>query len=299
MKERRFRRHSEENKTMAKDRLIRIAHGSFGRVTLHLIQGPLVAHAHAEFHLVFKLGGADATFKADGELMTLTDDTALMINPWITHAKPENSDEPSLLLALLLEPSWLGSTLGIANAATGLRFRQRLGSIGEEASTVIEALATLLAQYAPDSDMTDCETLIARLVRAVGESHLQQRNLTEVLASSRPLDFRVKRAADYIRQHASDNPNIEQIASAVGMSRSRLFDQFKACMGVSPQQYLDWVRLTIATRLLAEPRQTIGDVSHQLGFSAQSHFTRFFVQHLGLSPTEFRRNGTLAGVGLD
>jgi AraC-like DNA-binding protein len=89
------------------------------------------------------------------------------------------------------------------------------------------------------------------------------------------------------------------VASAVGMSRSRLFHQFKACMGISPQQYLDWIRIGIATQLLAERHATIGDVAHQLGFSAQGHFTRFFVQHLGLSPSEFRRTGIPGSAAAD
>ncbi|KJK22731.1 transcriptional regulator [Burkholderiaceae bacterium 16] len=279
---------------MTKDRLIRIVRGNFGRATLHLIEGALVSHAHAEFHLIFKLGGADATFIADGETVRVRDDSALAFNPWVPHLKLDSDGEPSLLLALLLEPEWLGNVMGVSNPASGCHFCSASVAIGEKTAADLQWLATLMAQHSTDDNADDVEVVLASLVQGVAQNHLRQRNMTEILANSRPLDFRVRRAAEYIRQHASENPNVEHVAAAVGMSRSRLFDQFKACMGVSPQQYLDWVRVRHATRLLAQPGVTVGQVSHQLGFSAQSHFTRFFVQHLGLSPTEFRRNGALA-----
>lgn len=275
---------------MARDRQIRIALGSFGRATLHLTAGPLVAHAHAEFHLIFKLGGADACFKVDGEQHRLSDGCALLINPWATHAKLPQEGEPSLLLALLLEPQWLGDTLAADHPAVGLRFPQALVRMDARTAAALAALAGSLAHDAGDGP-ADCEAPIAELVRQVAARHVQRRSMTEVLASARPLDYRIKRAAEYIRAHVWENPSVETVAGAVGMSRSRLFDQFKACMGISPQQYLDWVRVSIATRLLAEQQASISDVAHQLGFSAQGHFTRFFVQHLGLSPSEFRRVG--------
>ncbi|EHP44304.1 transcriptional regulator [Cupriavidus basilensis OR16] len=279
---------------MTKDRLIRIARGRYGRATLHLIDGALVSHAHAEFHLIFKLGGADASFVADGQTVRVLDGSALAFNPWVSHSKLDSGGDPSLLLALLLEPEWLGNATGVTNPASGCHFCSASVPVSEKTATDLQWLATLMAQQGTEDGADGIEAVLASLVQGVAQNHLRQRNMTEILANSRPLDFRVRRAADYIRQHAAENPNVEHVAAAVGISRSRLFDQFKACMGVSPQQYLDWVRVRQATRLLAQPGVSVGDVSHQLGFSAQSHFTRFFVQHLGLSPTEFRRNGALA-----
>lgn len=287
---------------MAKDRHIRIVHGSFGRATLHRISGPLVAHAHAEFHLIYKLGGTDAMFKIDGQETTLTDNSALLINPWSTHAKCAQEGSPSLLLALLLDPEWLGRALGVDNPAGGLRFSDTLVRMDAESVASLTALGACLARDLTDdagAGAADCEAAVAELARRVSAHHLQQRSMNEVLACTRPLDYRIKRATEYIRIHAGENPNVDMVASAVGMSRSRLFHQFKACMGISPQQYLDWIRIGIATRLLAERHATVGDVAHQLGFSAQGHFTRFFVQHLGLSPSEFRRTGLPGGAAGD
>ena len=34
---------------------------------------------------------------------------------------------------------------------------------------------------------------------------------------------------------------------------------------------------------------TLGQLSESLGFSEQGHFTRFFRQHIGASPSQYRR----------
>jgi AraC family transcriptional regulator len=63
----------------------------------------------------------------------------------------------------------------------------------------------------------------------------------------------------------------------------------KNCLGASPQQYLDWERMTLATRMLSDPNSRVTQVSDELGFSAPSHFARFFAQHIGFPPSDFKR----------
>jgi AraC-like DNA-binding protein len=40
---------------------------------------------------------------------------------------------------------------------------------------------------------------------------------------------------------------------------------------------------------LAEGRESLMHIGDELGFSAQSHFTRFFKQHQGVSPSLYRQ----------
>ena len=70
---------------------------------------------------------------------------------------------------------------------------------------------------------------------------------------------------------------------------ARFFEQFKTCVGVPPQQYLDWARMAVATELLACGKQSLAEISDELGFAAPSHFARFFTQHMGVPPSDYRR----------
>jgi AraC family transcriptional regulator len=47
--------------------------------------------------------------------------------------------------------------------------------------------------------------------------------------------------------------------------------------------------VALAISKLSSGRGRIADVSAELGFSAQSNFTRFFQQQVGIPPSEYRR----------
>src|SRR5690606_19087864 len=95
---------------------------------------------------------------------------------------------------------------------------------------------------------------------------------------------------DNLRRHAIDGVRIEALVAGSGMSRSHFFRQFKRTIGVSPQQVIDEERMSYALQALGEPNLMLSQLSRELGFSAPAHFTRFFIQHAGCTPSHFRRN---------
>jgi AraC-like DNA-binding protein len=50
----------------------------------------------------------------------------------------------------------------------------------------------------------------------------------------------------------------------------------------------------LAVKSVVHEAESLNTVSERLGFSAPSHFTRFFRDHAGVSPSEFR---TVARMG--
>ncbi len=49
------------------------------------------------------------------------------------------------------------------------------------------------------------------------------------------------------------------------------------------------LRFEAAVQRLTQTQAPVGDVAHGLGFSAPGHFSRFFRQHLGITPSDYRR----------
>jgi len=70
---------------------------------------------------------------------------------------------------------------------------------------------------------------------------------------------------------------------------SRFYDLFQICTGFSPRTYLDLLCIEAAISRLSSGRGKIAEVSAELGFSAQSNFTRFFLNQVGVPPSEYRR----------
>src|SRR5579864_3341158 len=102
--------------TIDSEKPVWILQGDFGRATVNLISRPLVAHAHAQYQFLFKLGGADCGFRIGAQDCMLTNERAICLNPWIEHAKSGNDDMPSLILSLVVETSWLRARLQLAES---------------------------------------------------------------------------------------------------------------------------------------------------------------------------------------
>jgi len=267
-----------------------ILQGDFGRAIVSVLGRPLVAHAHSQFNMIIKLGGADASFRTPDETLHLTDDTVILFNPWESHAKLENRDEcdPSMHLVLQIEQAWLATMLNVDALLTRRLFRKPCVAITKNVQERAKCVSAAIVQSMTALDV-QCNMLMAELIEALVRDFgnvLVTRNMP---TDRRPIDHRIRNAITIMRTYAAENRSMERIAADVGLSRSHFFQQFKHCIGVSPQHYLDWERMTLATKALSEGEQRVADIARDLGFGAPSHFTRFFVHHMGLSPSEFRR----------
>jgi AraC family transcriptional regulator len=248
-------------------RPIWILSGRFGRATVNVTDKALVEHAHREFNILFKLGGADTAFRSENQSLALDDNSLLLFNPWVPHAKLANADAPTMVLSLIIEPEWLVRVLADRAPRIDRLFPNSRETITEE----IRIHANRLGAAIPHQLMAgggDCEDLLVDLVDSV---------------------TRIRKALAYIHEHALENPMIDDVARQVGLSRSRFFEQFRKCVGASPQHYIDWVRMTAATRWLANTDRPLIELADELGFGAHSNFTRFFTQHIAVSPSDFRR----------
>ena len=63
-------------------------------------------------------------------------------------------------------------------------------------------------------------------------------------------------------------------------------------MGCSIITYIQNSKLERACYLLANTIRSVDDISAELGFNARSYFTTVFKNHIGMSPTEYRRENS-------
>ena len=82
---------------------------------------------------------------------------------------------------------------------------------------------------------------------------------------------------------------IEQVATELGMSRSKFYKKLKDITGLSPVKYLRKAKLEYGARLILKSDNTISEIAYQSGFSDVKYFTKSFVTEFGLYPTEYRK----------
>jgi AraC-like DNA-binding protein len=83
-------------------------------------------------------------------------------------------------------------------------------------------------------------------------------------------------------------PNIELMATMIGMSVSKMKLLFKDFYGVSIYQYHQRAKLNYAANLLKTQRYTVSQVAYKVGYSHSIKFIKIFEKHFGTTPGKFK-----------
>lgn len=82
---------------------------------------------------------------------------------------------------------------------------------------------------------------------------------------------------------------VEELARAVGLSRSALAERFTGLIGQPPMQYLTRWRLQLAANLLHSGSRNVASVAADVGYDSEAAFNRAFKRELGVTPAAWRR----------
>jgi AraC-like DNA-binding protein len=99
---------------------------------------------------------------------------------------------------------------------------------------------------------------------------------------------RIARVRDYLETSFAQPIDLKQLADIADLSRFQLLRAFRRETGMTPHAYLTDCRVHVARRLLARGDSVV-DAAFACGFSDQSHLTRIFKAHAGLTPGRFRQ----------
>ena len=252
---------------------LRILEGRFGRLAL--------SDAGA--------GEAVTAEAAPAVLMPQGCEEVVFLNPGDTHT----FEAPVRALVFHAAPEWLqGSFPALASPDELRPFPLAKEPITDRIRQLADALAV---EVANDRFLSTerVEFMLQELLFSVVESYLARRRAASPLwRGSRFEDSRIRRALALLRARPNKDMNIDSLASEVGLSRSRFYDLFQVCTGHSPRAYLDMLCVETAISRLSSGRGKIAELASELGFSAQSNFTRFFLNQVGVPPSEYRRAAT-------
>ena len=107
---------------------------------------------------------------------------------------------------------------------------------------------------------------------------------TRPIAGTDPIrDFRLRRLVDYLRAHLDKRPPLAQLAAEARLSTWRLCVVFEQAYGVSIGSYWRELRTRDAGRRLRRG-VSIKMIVSELGYADESHFSREFKAHYGLTP---------------
>jgi AraC family transcriptional regulator of adaptative response/methylated-DNA-[protein]-cysteine methyltransferase len=100
----------------------------------------------------------------------------------------------------------------------------------------------------------------------------------------------VRRAIGHISGHWREQPEIEAIAEAAGVTPTELHHLFRRWAGLTPKAFLQALTLDGARQLLRDSASVL-DATYEVGLSGPGRLHDLFVTHEAMSPGEWKSGG--------
>lgn len=276
--------------------------GQFGRAVVLELRADLVSHAHAESQFAFWLGGSRVEAHLGDQVVQYGEDVALGTNEYESHdARLADPAEPAVFLVLYIRKEWLQKL----RAETGRTFYFPSPRVPISPALRLACWRVLdaILSRRQTADLA-IDTEVERLIQAAIDATLSLADAGNARKRGALLDARLRSAVAYMREHVHETVAVEEIAAKVGLSRTQLFTLFRDQLQTTPQVFWSAVRVEEAVRRLLQSSspQPLTSLALDLGFSSPGNFSRFFREHMGVSPSGFRRaaganeHHTLTGI---
>ncbi len=100
----------------------------------------------------------------------------------------------------------------------------------------------------------------------------------------------VERAIQYIEANVNRQPELDEIASAIGLSEYHFQRLFTRWAGISPKRFMQFLTKEHAKELLARSENLL-ETTHQVGLSSLGRLHDLFVNTEAVTPGEYKSRG--------
>lgn len=147
-------------------------------------------------------------------------------------------------------------------------------------------------QYTGDSNFLEMSSLsqicyINSMVLGLISDMVERQN-SDFNTLSYPLYLKLKPALEFINNNFRHNLTLEVISQKTFLNPIYFSRLFKQCFKLTPNRYLNIIRLNEACRLLIQTDLSILEISENIGFCNQFYFSKVFKHHFRKTPLEFR-----------
>ncbi|KAA1243627.1 methylated-DNA--[protein]-cysteine S-methyltransferase [Aquimarina sp. RZ0] len=102
---------------------------------------------------------------------------------------------------------------------------------------------------------------------------------------------RIAEAIQYIQQHFTTQPTLEEIAKKVHVSPYHFQRLFTNWAGVSPKKFLQYISVQYAKEILHTTQSTLFEAAYKTGLSGTGRLHDLFVKIEGMTPGEYKNKG--------
>lgn len=108
-------------------------------------------------------------------------------------------------------------------------------------------------------------------------------------STKREIAVRLQRSMEFLCDHITQPPSLEQLAQSAAMSKFHYLRSFSEAFGTTPHRFAEQLRLGHAKKLLQFSNNSIKNIAMDLGYQSSDHFSRSFKGSFQQSPRQFRQ----------
>jgi len=100
---------------------------------------------------------------------------------------------------------------------------------------------------------------------------------------------RLQPSFDYVLEHFNEELKATDMAALCNMSSSYFSRTFNSQMGINFNEYINYIRIMEAEKLLVSTTMNVTEIGIAVGFSDTSYFIKLFKVYKNISPKQFRK----------
>ncbi len=253
-----------------------------------------LCHWHEDLELIYIIDG-EMFYDINDKHILLTAGDVLLVNSHQLHFGYSNEKKECRFICLLFHPDILKSNLALyqkyvypLTEAASIEYWHfdRTVSLSQSAAKALTSLCKLHQQ--------GCAAFEYHIISLVHFLWTELYRATDSTLFHAPFngdpDIPLqKKMVTYIYQHYSENIELDQIAAAGNISRSKCCKIFQKYLRQSPIAYLNAYRMETSSNLLRDTSYSITEIAGSCGYNHLSYFSKMFFRTYGCTPFQYRK----------
>ncbi|GMA97372.1 AraC family transcriptional regulator [Pelosinus sp. IPA-1] len=235
-------------------------------------------HAHEEYSLGIVDKGK-SSFWYEGKSEEVSPRTIVFIPPDLVHSCNPEQKEQWKYNMLFINAAWIDSFMN--SEAKDLYQYPVVKNISDpEIFSMTNKMIENLVQNA--SPLEKEESIIA-----IFEKIVSQIDPVDKGRCKKELP-KLQIIKEYLQSNFFDKITLDLLEKVSGINKFHIIRLFKEEFGIPPHMYQTLLRINYAKKQLRKQRQ-ITDVALEAGFYDQSHFSKVFKSHMGITPDRYEK----------
>jgi len=254
-------------------------------------------HSHA-FYEVYYFHAGECNYLIGDQFMALRPGDLILMHGMTLHCANASTAVPYIRSIIHFDPAYIQRYLQSDAASRLLKpfdelhnIRLSLGDVErEEFERLLGELHLLDVQTDGAASSVHAERFTFRFFELLELIQFWCAEPVAEMGHSSLKERHVQSLVSYVEANYSQELTLDDIASALHLTKPYLSSLFKEVTGTTIFKYLYSRRINQAKILLRlEPGRTISDVSQAVGFQHLAHFSRLFKSVVGCSPEVYRK----------